>query len=314
MQATIAVHGKLSEIPQWMGHLCPFGILQTVTSAPLEDIDLVARFQRGDRSAFSTLFERHHGSVSRLIARMMGEPRRMRSAVVEMEDLVQDVFVQVYRSLGGFRGGSKVSTWIYRIAVNVVLMHRRSARSRPMFYAADELDVPESPERVPDEEVSRQLNVAALYRLLAQVSDKKRTAYILHEIEGLSPSEIAEIVGAPVLTVRTRLFYARRELSALLRSDPHLSVVLEEVEAEARRVARQNGGPSIADPKGPKGNPRRDEGRDEGRIGPDESERDCAANSSGQPSVARVRHLREVPSSPSEPRTSRTGNGKAGPS
>jgi RNA polymerase sigma-70 factor (ECF subfamily) len=170
---------------------------------------------------------------------MIGEPFRHQSQVVELEDLVQDVFVQVYRSLGGFRGHSKISTWIYRIAVNVVLMHRRSLRARPMFYSADDIDAPISPDPIPDEEATRHANVDALYRLLSQVTEKKRTVYILHEIEGLSAAEIAEIVGAPVLTVRTRLFYARREVTALLRDDPHLSVVLKELDTEAARTARR---------------------------------------------------------------------------
>ncbi|MGC4067216.1 MAG: sigma-70 family RNA polymerase sigma factor [Polyangiaceae bacterium] len=159
-----------------------------MTAASVEDSDLIAQIQQGDQSAFSELFERHQASVSRLITRMTGDLYRSRSQVVELEDLVQDVFVQVYRSLPGFRGGSKVSTWIYRIAVNVVLMHRRSLRARPTFYSADDLDVSVSSDPVPDEEVARRGNVEALYRLLSQIAEKKRTVYILHEIEGLSAS------------------------------------------------------------------------------------------------------------------------------
>jgi len=278
-----------------MGHFRPFGILQTVTSAPVEDLELVAQFQRGDRSAFSTLFQRHQGSVSRLIARMMGDPIRNRSQVVELEDLVQDVFVQVYRSLGGFRGGSKVSTWVYRIAVNVVLMHRRSARARPVFYSADDVDAPASPELVPDEELVRHANIDALYRLLSQISDKKRTVYILHEIEGLSASEIAEIVGAPILTVRTRLFYARRELAVLLRDDPHLSTVLEEVEAEERRQSNR--------------------GFDETRAHNEAHSRLHAlpGNATDEAaSLARVRNLRDGAEPTSVPLDSRPSNAKRG--
>jgi RNA polymerase sigma-70 factor (ECF subfamily) len=65
----------------------------------------------------------------------------------------------------------------------------------------------------------------AFDRLLARLAEKKRTVFILHELEGLPPSEIATIVGAPVLTVRTRLFYARRELEAMLADEPSLASV-----------------------------------------------------------------------------------------
>jgi RNA polymerase sigma-70 factor (ECF subfamily) len=221
-----------------MGPKGSFGILQFVTNAPTDDTELVSRFQNGDRSAFSLLFQRHQPNVARLIARMLGEPYRQRSQVVELEDLVQDVFVQVYRSLGSFRGSAKVTTWIYRIAVNVVLMHRRSTRARPVLCPDDDAESAISPDPIADDELTRLVNVRALYRILAEISEKKRTVYILHEIEGLSASEIADIVGAPVLTVRTRLFYARRELMALLRKDPQLASVLDELETEEKRSAK----------------------------------------------------------------------------
>ena len=82
-----------------------------------------------------------------------------------------------------------------------------------------------------EEEINSQLRdltaevrrrVEALYRLLDRLSEKKRAVYVLHEIEGLPPNEIAKILGTPVLTVRTRLFYARRELAALLHEEPAL--------------------------------------------------------------------------------------------
>src|SRR5215469_4393824 len=87
---------------------------------------LVARAATGDTAAFRQLYERHRGDVARLVYRMLG-------ARADFEDVVQEVFVQVYRSLKDFRGQAKFSTWLHRVTVNVVLMHRRSARSRPVF-------------------------------------------------------------------------------------------------------------------------------------------------------------------------------------
>ena len=132
----------------------------------------------------------------------------------DLDDVVQNVFVQVHRSLQTFRGDSRLSTWLHRLTVNVVLMHRRSLRSRPVLTGDP-----------PDDDAARRERMRAFERVLAKLSDKKRIVFVLHELEGVSPAEIAQIVGAPVLTVRTRLFYARREVEALLASEPSLAGV-----------------------------------------------------------------------------------------
>ena len=181
-----------------------------------EDRRLVARFNRGDPAAFSELFRRHQKDVARLVMRMLGTSG-------DVQDVMQEVFLQVFRSLPEFRGNSRLSTWIYRVAVNVVLMHRRASRSRPVLAGSELAPPPADPEPLPDEQVEQALRVAALQRLMDRLSDKKRTVFVLHELQGLSPVEIADIVGAPVLTVRTRLFYARRELMSLIGRDASLS-------------------------------------------------------------------------------------------
>ena len=178
---------------------------------------LIERAAADDTAAFRELYNRHRADVARLVYRMLGGRG-------DLEDVIQEVFVQVHKSLKDFRGQSKLSTWLHRVTVNVVLMHRRAARSRPVF--ADEplgealvhgVEVP------PDEDVERRERVRAFARLLDRLADKKRIVFVLHELEGISPTEIAKIVGAPVLTVRTRLFYARREIEAMLRDEPSLA-------------------------------------------------------------------------------------------
>jgi RNA polymerase sigma-70 factor, ECF subfamily len=203
-----------------------------VTTEQIGDEELVLRFQRGDLSAFSELFRRHQPTVTRLVARMLGVGRSRQPETTELEDLVQDVFVQVYRSLGSFRGSAHLSTWIYRIAINAVLMHRRATRTRPTLVHSDSdaAHIAVDPGSGPDEELVHRKNVAALYRHLSRLSEKKRTVYILHEIQGLTPAEIAAVVDTNVLTVRTRLFYARRELLASFREDPYLSSLVRELE------------------------------------------------------------------------------------
>ena len=197
------------------------------SSSRQDDIDLVARFNAGDTSAFSELFRRHHEDVTRLVARMLG-PRS------DAQDVVQEVFLQIFKSLPDFRGKSRLSTWVYRIGVNVVLMHRRAARSRPLLAAEDAAPAPTDSRPLPDEQVERSLRVAALERLMDRLSEKKRTVFVLHELQGLAPAEIAKVVRAPVLTVRTRLFYARRELVTLIGREPHLKLLFPELTSEHR--------------------------------------------------------------------------------
>jgi RNA polymerase sigma-70 factor (ECF subfamily) len=178
---------------------------------------LIARASAGDTAAFRQLYERHRADVARLVYRMLG-PR------ADLEDVVQEVFFQVYRSLKDFRGQAKLSTWLHRVTVNVVLMHRRAARSRPIFAEEPPSDLSlRSQDIAPDDDAERRERVRAFSRLLARLADKKRIVFVLHELEGVSPTEIARIVGAPVLTVRTRLFYARRELEEMLRDEPSLA-------------------------------------------------------------------------------------------
>lgn len=196
-----------------------------------ETADLVARCQHGDADAFRQLFRNHREDVARLVFRMTG-------ASNDLEDLIQEVFLQVHKSIGDFRGDARFSTWLYRLTVNVVLMHRRSAKSRPQLVAEVLAQSPRDVGLLPDEQVARHRRMTAFTRVVDRLSEKKRTVFILHELEGLSPSEIAKIVGAPVLTVRTRLFYARRELTAMLREEPSLAGLAPESDGKLDVVTR----------------------------------------------------------------------------
>jgi RNA polymerase sigma-70 factor, ECF subfamily len=197
----------------------------------MESIDPLVRLaQRGDEFAQKELFKRHRHEVARIVARALGPD-------AEIEDVVQDAFIQLFRSIDGFRGDSKFSTWLYRLVTNVVRMHLRKRRVRPLIapgIAPERAARPEasgSPESV----VERSWRIRRLYQHLDRLSEKKRSVLVLHDFDGIAPVEIAEIVGAPVLTVRTRLFYARRELYAALADDPELGPLAAELEALANR-------------------------------------------------------------------------------
>ena len=137
----------------------PFGRKSMV---PLTDEErLVARAATGDDAAFRALYERHRVDVARLAYRMLGP-------CSDLDDVVQEVFVQVYRSLRDFRRQSKLSTWLHRVTVNVVLMHRRSARSRPALTHDPVADATAASDARPDEDAERRERVRAFARLLAK--------------------------------------------------------------------------------------------------------------------------------------------------
>jgi RNA polymerase sigma-70 factor (ECF subfamily) len=190
---------------------------------------LVGRCQAGDDEAFLELYRQHRGDVARLVQRLLG-----RNA--DVEDVTQDVFLQVHRSLKDFRYGSRFSTWLYRVTVNVVLMQRRARRSRPQLVEASDSVATEDTNPLPDEQIARQRRVRALFRILEGLSEKKRTAYLLHDLEGLPPADIARMVNAPVLTVRTRLFYARREIVGRMSEEPSLRALASWIEGESHAL------------------------------------------------------------------------------
>jgi RNA polymerase sigma-70 factor, ECF subfamily len=196
-----------------------------VPLAPSDDAvpPYVRRAQAGDTRAFGELYQLHRRDVARLAGRLLG-PRGG-----DLEDVIQEVFVQVFRSLPNFRGDSRFSTWLHRVTVNVSLMHIRAQRSRPQL-GPEQLNEPAAPEETsPLHDAARNERLRALYKILDTLSDKKRTVFILHDIEGVQAVDIGKVVGAPVLTVRTRLFYARREVYAAMAADPVLDGIAKDL-------------------------------------------------------------------------------------
>lgn len=194
---------------------------------------LIRRCQAGDDGAFVELYRRHRSDVARLVQRLLGR-------AADVEDVTQEVFLQVSRSLKDFRYGARFSTWLYRVTLNVVLMQRRAERSRPVLVDGGDELVPEDASPLPDEQIARGRRVRALLEILDGLSEKKRTAYVLHDLEGMRPADIARAVGAPVLTVRTRLFSARREIAGRLREEPSLRPLAAWLERRRRSGDRQS--------------------------------------------------------------------------
>ncbi len=184
----------------------------------------VQRAREGDARAFEEIYRNHRRDVARLVGRLLG-PRP------EVEDVLQEVFIQVFRSLPNFRGESRFTTWLHRVTVNVTLMHLRAARSRPRL-GNELLNEPAAPEGdSPVDQAARNERLRALYKILDTLSDKKRAVFILHDLDGVPAAQIAAMVDSPVLTVRTRLFYARREVYAAMAADPTLESIARDLAA-----------------------------------------------------------------------------------
>jgi RNA polymerase sigma-70 factor, ECF subfamily len=183
-------------------------------AGPAAQPDLVARCQKGEKEALGELYRLYRAEVARNLHRMLGPGRG------DLEDVLQEVFIEVFRSIGRFRGDAKITTWLYRVCVNVALQRLRKRKRRAEVSSDDvgERSTDETPER----ELDNRRRLDAVYRILDELSPKKRVVFILHEIEGREPKEIAGIVGAPVLTVRTRLHYARKEFYARAATDVRL--------------------------------------------------------------------------------------------
>src|SRR4051812_12012685 len=186
---------------------------------PADEADLIARCRADDRGAHDELYHRFRKAVAGNLYRVLGDR-------TDLDDLVQEVFVIAFRGLERFRGDARLSTWLYRICVNVALGRIRMRKRRPMAIGVDNLDtavfdpsLTERPEQ-PDRSLERRQDQARVYAALEKLAPKKRIVLYLHEIEGLDLKEIAYLVDSNPVTVRTRLFYARREFYKLLTGEP----------------------------------------------------------------------------------------------
>ena len=182
---------------------------------PADEADLIARCRADERTAHDEFYHRYRRQVAGNLYRVLGDR-------TDLEDLVQEVFVIAFRGLDKFRGDARLSTWLYRICVNVALGRIRTRKRRPTAYGVTDLDATspdpslvERPE-TPDKSLERRRDQESVYRALEMLAPKKRIVLYLHEIEGLDLKEIAYLVDSNPVTVRTRLFYARREFFKVL--------------------------------------------------------------------------------------------------
>jgi len=181
------------------------------------DGELVLKAQQGDVHAFDELVERYHGKI-------YGLTYNMTSNREDAEDLTQEVFVKAFQALPRFKGKSSFYTWLYRIAVNKTINYRKK-RNRKRALSLDQFDQEIKTDEVYHDLTSkgsplRNVSLTELQKkmneALLTLSEKHRTVVVLHDMQGIPHEEIAKMVGASVGTIRSRLFYARRQMQAEL--------------------------------------------------------------------------------------------------
>jgi RNA polymerase sigma-70 factor (ECF subfamily) len=189
-------------------------------SADPTDEALAARAAAGDGSAFEAIVGRYQARVYRLACRLTSD--------TEAPDVLQETFLQIYRHLPSFRGESRFGTWVYRIATNAALMHRRARARRPAesldgflpkfdangrhLATPAELQVASSA----DELLDRQFLAEKARDVIARLPDLYRDAFVLRDLEEMSTADVAEALGVDPATVRQRVHRARLMLRGYL--------------------------------------------------------------------------------------------------
>jgi len=160
---------------------------------------------------FNTLYRDYKSKVYGTVTHVVGRTD-------EIDDIVQTVFLEIHRSIPKYKGQSKLSTWIYRIAVNVALQYIRKRKRRKvfLFFKDEERNAEQLAVDLRPRYESRDL-MKRLCLHLEKISEKKRVVFVLHELEGLPVDKVAEICDVPVNTVRSRLHAARTEVMGRLR-------------------------------------------------------------------------------------------------
>jgi len=186
-------------------------------TAPTPEMDLVRRVQRGDLAAYDELVQRYQERIYATVYHMTSNHE-------DANDLAQDSFIKAFQVIKSFKGGSSFYTWLYRIAVNKTINFLKQRKNRTHmslndidFNAEHDPDLmalisDNTPRRAAGlTELQEKLNAALL-----KLSEPHRLVVILHDVQGQSHEEIAEVMDCNIGTVRSRLFYARQQMQSYL--------------------------------------------------------------------------------------------------
>jgi RNA polymerase sigma-70 factor (ECF subfamily) len=187
----------------------------TVATAYVEDVLLVDRCLTGEPAATRELFRRHRNRVHASLFRVLGSNH-------DMDDLLQEAFIQVFQSLRGWRAEASLATWIDRVSVRVAYRYLsqrgRRIQTDPLI---DEDSVPGG-EGTDDRRQLARDGVRRLYAVLDELGAAARLAFTLHEIDGRPLAEVADLVGSTVTATKLRVWRARGKVEAAAAADPVL--------------------------------------------------------------------------------------------
>jgi len=184
-------------------------------STKLSEAEAIDRAKQGDAEAFEYLYSLHKRRVYSLCLRMTGN-------TATAEDLTQEAFLQLFRKIGTFRGESAFSTWLHRMAVNVVLMQLRK-KGLPVVpidetTEGEEEGIVRKEPGAPDERLAGSIDRLQLQRAVDELPPGYRTIFVLHDVEGYEHNEIAELIGCSIGNSKSQLHKARIKLRELLRA------------------------------------------------------------------------------------------------
>jgi RNA polymerase sigma-70 factor, ECF subfamily len=174
-----------------------------------DDLALVERCRQGDLGAFDEIYRAHSRRLYGVAVRMLGNP-------ADADDMLQEIFLAAHRKLDSFRGESALGTWLYRLAVNLCLDYLRSRTGRALHLTDALDDEPALPDAGSRGLAERTVTKMDLERALAQLPEGCRTAFVLHDVQGLEHREVGEIMGIAEGTSKSQVHKARLRLRALL--------------------------------------------------------------------------------------------------
>jgi RNA polymerase sigma-70 factor, ECF subfamily len=203
---------------------------------------LVSRAKNGEEEAFAALFEAHKKRIYTLCWQMVGD-------VAEVEDLTQEAFIQAFRRLATFRGDSTFSTWLYRIAVNTVLMKLRLRRPQQISY--------DEPIWVNSSLIQREygyndprllgvVDRVTLARVVRELPEGYRTIFILHDVEGYDHGEIAELMNCSTGNSKSQLHKARLRIREVLLTHPAVTKPVQATRKSKAARSRSAAGVLVA--------------------------------------------------------------------
>ena len=175
-----------------------------------DDLALVERCRQGDLGAFEEVYRTHSRRLYGVAVRMLGNP-------ADAEDMLKEIFLAAHRKLESFRGESALGTWLYRLAVNLCLDYLRSRTGRAIHMTDALDDEPAVPDAGSHGLAERAVTRMDLERAMAQLPEGCRTAFVLHDVQGLEHREVGEIMGIAEGTSKSQVHKARMKLRAMLR-------------------------------------------------------------------------------------------------